>query len=351
MTLTAPSHAQCRAKDPATCRHHGNPLEATTAPLTAEGMFQSYIQTRPKADGTKSAVGSAIQSNLQWDGAKPDWWAEHEQSALDHKLIPTKPELLDVIDSPVGKLAVVWQQVSHSKTDKGVVLGSGMGLNVCSYRSFETGEEVGYVKMTYMDKESVERSFGNDEFTPYRWQDRWSGDTYPFNDDDENGKQGVYGDRDLKGEELKAKRREVWLAAQRHMGHGITDKNGKYFANYNLSRDNIPDDETVNKDLKMFSTRVRKEMKEKQGYWKVPNVDYSHVDDSIKGKGFGTALYVYTAKKLGTQGKVLRASGLQSDDAQATWGRFAKHFPDNITSVTLTNRGEKHKTPALDFRK
>lgn len=154
----------------------------------------------------------------------------------------------------------------------------------------------------------------------------------------------------MTGEALLAKRREIWVDVQRNMGSGVQTAAGEHVEARNVTAEHVPDKAAVVKDLKKFATVVKKEMANKKVYFKTPYVDHSRVKDSLKGKGFGAALYVYGAKKLGEQGKVLRSSGIQSDDAQALWGRFAKKFPKNHASIMLNYMGEKSKAFVLDFR-
>lgn len=340
---------KCQAKNPETCFYHGT---ATAAAPTTKSLYEAYEESRKAAPVPvkvpKNAVNSAVESSLVWKGKQPSWWKQYEAEALKNEGLPVKAELIDVVDSPLGKLAVVWQDGSMEKRDRGLSEDSGMGTRVCYYKSFETGETLGYVKMTYIDDASAEKSFGNDEFTPFRWEDRYSGTSYGFRfqDDMEATMNG-----NLTEEELLKVRKKVWSSAQRSSGKGITNSEGKYIPSYNISEEDIPEGEALIKDLKAFSKEMNKTIKAKKKYFATPFVDYSKVDKSLKGKGFGAALYVYTARKLGENGQVLRGSGVQSDDAQSLWGKFKEKFPDNVSTIKLTNLGRQTTAPTLDFRK
>lgn len=317
--------------------------------VSSANMYQSYLQNKKAATGVKHPAAYAAESSLKYAGTPPAWWKQYQEDAMNDKSLPVTPELLDVIDTPAGPVAVVWQDESHDSGDKGVTLGSGMNLAVCYFKSVDTGETLGYLKLCSVDKASTERSFGKDEFTPFRWASRFRGSSYPFNDGMES-EAGVYGERNLTGDALIQKRREVWLAFSKDTKASVTDAEGNYVSYYNLGAEHVPDDKTVAKDMKVFYKNMSKTMKDRNAYYATPFVDFSRVEDPLKGKGFGAALYVYGARKLGQQGKVLRGSGLQSDEAQSLWGRFTKHFPHNVSSIKLASSGEPTIAPILDFR-
>jgi hypothetical protein len=331
---------ECRAEHPDKCKFHGVPDQT----VTAEGMYQSYVLAQQKT----SALGSAFESPLAWDGEQPAWWSSYREEAEKHPHFPTSPELLDVIDSPAGKLAVVWQDVSHEDRQEWFLSENGMGLHTCEYRSVETGAKVGYVNMAYMDDEAFERSYGHDEFSAFRYKERWGSGSYGFDAEIGEG----YGDRDLQGEKLTEQRRTVWLAAVRSNDHR-EDSAGERLSSYGVSEEDIPANEAkLVKDLKLFSKEIKKDITRRRKYWDTPNIDYSKVDDSLKGSGYGSALYVYAARKLGQKGKRLRGSGIQTPAAQAVWKRFGEKFPDNVGSIRLANAdgGNIQKSPTLDFR-
>jgi hypothetical protein len=298
------------------------------------------------------AVRAAVTSSLNYTGPKPQWWNKYRENALADKAFPTDPKLLDIIDSPIGKLAVIWQDTSQDERQKTLINSKGMGLYSCYYNSVETGERVGYVNMAYMDKDTLKRSFGDDEFAAFRYQEEWSGSSYDLtdwdaDDDDDNYVPAYSG---LTGEALLEKRREVWLGAMKADHNSVTTTDGKYVEYYNLDKEHVPDDETVKKDLDKYSKAIHKNLKKNSSYFTTPYVDYSKVDSKLAGKGLGSALYIYTARALAQKGKVLRGSGIQSNEAQALWGRFKHTLPLNTRKMELIMNGEKKKYFALDFR-
>lgn len=338
---------KCQAADEATCPHHGEPVQS--APNFDAGLEKHLTEQAAltRVMGARNTVTSAMESSLTYQGEKPSWWKEYQETSLNDAELPSKTELMDVVDSPMGKLAVVWEEQSQDDVDRDVTLDSGMGVNVCKYKSFETGETVGHVSLTHMSDDSVERSFGNDEFTPFRWQDRYSGSSYGFRYDDE---MKTLFEGEMTEEKKILIRRKLWVSVHKAERVSVPDGDGKYTESYNLTEKNLPDDKTVKADLRKFANRFNKVTKEKRAYYATPYVDYSEVNNELKGKGFGAGIYVYAARKLGERGQVLRGSGLQSDSAQSLWNKFAKNLPANTSTISLTYDKQKSDSPVLDFR-
>lgn len=165
MTITSPVPA-CKAKDPSTCWKHGS--------VSAESMFQSYqsaelVRTKPASHPVSAA---SVYSGTSPE-AEPEWWKQYKADAEADEALPTTPELVDIIESPEGLLAVVWHSESQDDGDRNVTFDSGIVISAIQYHSMKTGETLGHVKIASMDETSFERSFGKDEFTPFRWQARY----------------------------------------------------------------------------------------------------------------------------------------------------------------------------------
>lgn len=293
---------------------------------------------------------TAENSPLSWEGPKPKWWKNYTKEAQNNDFAPlsTTPELMDVIDTPVGKVAVVWEKNSQASNDKYVQIDSGYAVQRCVMRSFDTGEELAYVKASHVDDEAFKRSFGDDEFTPFRHRARYSGHNYPLDDEDKS----------VAEEDLPEMRRKLWLAAKKDQGLGrlvreglFKDEDGNFVMSYQIDRKHLPEDVRVQEDLKNYSTKLNEEITKWKQERGTPFVDFSHVNEGLKGQGFGTAVYVYTARKLATQGKTLRGSGIQTEDAQAVWSRFQKRFPNQISfEERKEGDGSISVLPILDFR-
>lgn len=341
-TVTVSS--KCHAKDPSTCRFHGHALQNQASALQDKinNLLASPVKKEPAILSSGVLVSKALESNLNYDGPKPKWWKKYAKDLAADSELPTQAKLLDVIDSPVGPLAVVWQEESVSQKDRGVSLDSGMGVHVCYLKSMETGEDYGYVKMAYTNDATFERSFGSDEFTPWRYRERYGGTGYQFR----------YGEGKNVIDPVE-RRRIVWACAHRDFNVGIRKENGEYVSSYNVTEKDAPSDDTQFEAEvdKLMNQHVKPAMDDMRQYFATPFVDYSHVNDSLKGKGYGSALYVYTARVLGERGQVLRGSGIQSDDAQSAWGRFASKIPTHVSKMKLEYHDDVKEYPILDFRK
>lgn len=346
------SVGKCQAKDPVLCRFHGVPVSGG-----ALALYESFLAQKggDGLGGGLSASERALVSSLRWDGECPGWFEGFVAGAAGREFGGCVPELLDVVDSPVGRLAVVWEGVSQDVKDE-AVLDSGYCLQSIQFRSWESGEVLGFVKVSSMNEESFRVSFGDDELAEFRYADRYRGVNCGFADVAVSGPgRFLLGDRGLFGEDLLVKKRQVWLAVQQYgkMGDSSTvvyDEDGKSLMSYQVSEDHVPSDVKVDADLQVFREQIAVEMREKQAFFEVPYIDYSRVSESLKGKGFGSALYVFAARRLAVDGKVLRGSGIQTEEAKALWGRLGKLFPGRVSFLSSSYRGEVKVNPVLDFR-
>lgn len=336
---------RCRAADPATCREHGQPHAAPESSISAFKQFMGLSSPVPlPAD----IVDAAVNSPLAYKGKKPQWWKKYEQEAQKNPQLATRPELIDVIDSPVGSLAVVWEDQSQMSNDT-FVLRVGSGMNSCTYRSMETGEILGYIKMNYVDDATFKRSYGDDEFTAFRWREQNGGSLYGLKYG-ADGERGVLKEGTTK-EDVVALRRQVWLRARKDLGGGmiIRDDQGNPVPNNQLEN-HMPDDDAIASDVKSFAARLNTTIAEYKRVGAVPFVDFSRVEESLAGRGMGSALYVYTARMLGKQGKLLRASQQQKPEAKAVWDRFEKKFPERMGTLQFDDYGKTQAPRTLDFR-
>lgn len=283
----------------------------------------------------KKFVDHALNSSLRWEGEKPSWWESYQDEARNY-VIPSEPELLDVIDTPAGKVAVIWDEVSNSARDKYVILENGMSISRLTFRTFDTNEKVAYITVAQMSDESYQRSFKNDFISPLRrkWAFSMGRDSDP-------------------NETLEEEYRRAWLVAHR-LDRVSIQRDGKQIASYELNEEHLPEDmDQIKQDLQTFVDAYGPENQRCRDYYRTPYVDYSHVSNpNLKGMGIGATAYVYTARKLATQGKVLRGSSIQSDEAQAAWRNMKKNLPDNVGTITLVapHTEEINVCPTLDFR-
>lgn len=291
----------------------------------------------------------ALSASLNWQGEKPPWWNDYSEaiSKNEFPVLAITPKLLDVFDSPMGKVAVVWEDAAQGPRDAFSQVEEGYRIQRCLLRNFETGEQLGYLKVTSIDDDSMERSFGDDEFSAFRYRAEHSGLGYKYHFNESNASTAT-----MSPEELKQERRKVWLAAVRDLNLNVKDAEGNTVWTRSINEQHIPDDAQVQKDLQKYSKMIRQESQRMRKRFEQPFVDYSKIEKAAKGQGFGSAMYIYTARYLATQGKALRGSGIQTADAQKVWTRFKKHLPGNIKFMTLTElSGQRRKHPLLDFRK
>ena len=285
------------------------------------------------------------------DVVEPEWWNEYVADSQKTDVgFESTPELLDVIPSPIGDIAVVWQPTSHDEIDT-TLRNSGFESSGLYLISAETGERVGFVKTTCMSDESYAVSFGTDEFAEFRYQKRYSGKYY--RDLGFDGYVDERRERDEKPEDIDAFNRQLWATATGDLRGSYRTQEGEYIADYELKAKHAPDDKTVRKDLKKYRTMISKNVQEALAYYSSehPHVDFSEVDNEIRGQGFGTAMYVYAAKRLAVENRVLRGSGLQSPEAEALWNRISNNASENVVPVELTRYGNTDTYMTLDFRK
>lgn len=340
-TLTK-SQKSCQAQDPSTCRYHGSRV-------TADSLFASYMKdSSAKISNPSTLVNHAIKSPLVWNGKKPTWWKKYSKKS-EAGYLPTTPQIIDVLESPEGKIAVVWENNSQLSNDQGMTMDSGYGMHVCYYKSMKTGETLGYIKMAYMDDKSFERCFGNDEFTPFRYADRYDGIRSDF-------RQEIYSDgyhtEPLSEEQSEQKWRDIWMSARQYnkIKTSFYDEQGNHIPSSSLEEQHIPSVDAIKKDLSPYITHLQSEIQMKREYFKHPYVDFSRVEEPLTGKGFGTALYVYTARMLGQQGKILCGSSIKSPDAQKVWAGLKKKLTQQFKSINSTWHGEPSSVFCLDFR-
>lgn len=292
----------------------------------------------------KEVFARAMDSDLDYQGPKPLWWNEYVERAKNHEdeRLNTTPELLDVIETGHGKVAVVWEPSSQDDNDRFPQLEKGMHVGITRFRSLDSQEDLGYLKSTWIDDESYKRAFGDDEFTAFRFHQAYSGKRgYPFS------KHSKYADET----DPVRLRGLTWLAANCNLKGGYETEDGKWRADYQRSEDDIPkDDQKVKADLKKLSAEAESTLSHNRSFFEHPFVDFSRVKNYAQGYGYGSSLYVYAAKRLAKEGKVLRGSSLQTEEAQNVWKKFpervGKHYR---TQKIKTSEGVK-EYPVLDFR-
>lgn len=180
----------------------------------------------------------------------------------------------------------------------------------------KSGFEVAYLNLTHTTPELVASLFAN----PFRWADENTSASFGYRYRDEVTPQ------------------QEWASAYSDLRYEMTPpsaKDKRCWGAYSAS-DAPTDPAVLAAELaaaaKVYATRMR-------GFTRwlaTPSVDFSHVDStfeadrsphaehpgSLRGTGIGRRMYLLAAQHIAQRGKVLRASGLQSDEAQAMWQRL-----------------------------
>jgi predicted GNAT family acetyltransferase len=111
---------KCRAKNPAVCRYHGTVSQSSPMPLLSPARL------------TEAAL--RISSG---ELPLPVWFNSMYSSYA------TQPKLLDIIPSPLGDIAVVWEKQEDSDTARADFLRTGKQTTACRYRLADKGKIVG----------------------------------------------------------------------------------------------------------------------------------------------------------------------------------------------------------------
>lgn len=337
------------------CRFDDHETLNPGVPSMAE--FYAEVPAAAYASITHPVIHRALTADLSHSGPKPTWWKKHEAEASSHPELPSRTALLDVIDTPAGKVAVVWQEISHRDKDTGMIADSGMTVQTYNYLDFNSGENLGYVNLSNRDARSFTRSFGSDEFANFRYHQRFTGSILGLKGREafKSGDRGP-GFHNLQGDALVEKRREVWLKMRRRSdrgpipsGYNLPD--GTWVSPYHIDEEHLPDDETVARELREMSALLDVGVKADMKHFATPFVDFSRVEGPLGGKGYGSTLYIYAARHLAGRGLALRGSGIQSDSAQDLWQRFRQTIPQHVKSMKLRyKQGKPQDYPTLDFR-
>ena len=134
---------------------------------------------------------------------------------------------------------------------------------------------------------------------------------------------------------------DLWAGAYNHLSR-VLGRPSSAINNHHwtFSAADAPTDSTVlAAELKTVENHYRTMMRDFLRYVSVPMINYAHLDDGLhndrfsvdhpahpgnmRGQGYGRTMYILAARHLGTMGRVLRASDIQTEAAQALWTRLA----------------------------
>lgn len=332
---TATITGRCRAENPDLCRFHGNP-NRKPEPETVAWFVQPPARPGKQPHSILTdvePVAQALDAPARWEGETPAWWAGYQvQAEADNQTgEPAVPELLDIINTPMGEVAVIWHKNSLDDKDQYMLPENGMRVNQLIYYHPETGEKLGYLKATSASEESRKVAFGDDDLSLYRWA---------------QSQNLLYGRNTIPSQ-------EEWSAMTD--GQKVEARKGLWrlvSSRFYLEDEPPADDATLQEVLQKEVVPDLQEQKEQNDtYFALPFIDFSRVNPGLKGQGYGTAMYIYTARRLAEEGQVLRGAVVQSADALQTWTRLKARFPDNIAWLNLEQRsGDVTRHGVLDFR-
>lgn len=337
-------HVNPETGDPGPCRarkncpfggdeiHFDNAARARENYERLQSLIHDPKQIKPKSSKTTDA---AFASDLNYQGKVPRWFKK-ASSPLQKALFDCEPELLDVIHGPHGKLAVVWEDNSIEPDDIYLSVERGYVTTRLTLRDFRSGEVKAYLKAAYQTQESQERSYGTDEWRGFRYL----AERESFRGMDKQYPKG----RDYKVGDDSLERKLISpppLDTEDELRDFISK--ARYSLDiYGAPRTEEMDEETLRKEGNTLQKAANDRLAIDLENYRTPYIDFSRVDDDkLRGKGLGHSLYIFTARKLSEKGLGLRASGLQSDEAQKSWRLMAadKRFPITVQNWLYRHRG------------
>lgn len=306
----------------------------------------------------------AINSSLTYDGSVPRWLKNLKDDGSKAFGSGFGAEIVDVVSIDGVDYAVVWNNYSMKPNDFYMQKESGYRIASLEYRHMDSGVVEGYVKANFVDDDSLHHSFGDDEFSSFRsYQMRHYVkilDVVDVVDETFGVSYGVFPapyDENSSAEDRVRAKKALWAnvyKAIRKVPDGVDMK----MLNYNMEnlseKDAFDDEESLDAGIAYAKEIVDAEHDKFVLSKNVPFVDYSLLEDSLRGKGVGSSLYVYAARMLGKENKVLSGSGIQSDDALGLWKRLAADKRMNVDVVSrryaVKNLDRTSQHLALDFR-
>lgn len=307
-----------------------------------EKQQKMMVLSMSKKEKNHPLTDQALSSTLKYSGEIPQWLNKINENNKSNE--NNRSEIIDVIDTNAGKLAVVWNEMPENSSDRYVLFNRGFNLKTIEYRDMETGEVKGYLKATYVDDESTKFAFGNDEYSAMKWYCSKTLGTGIFEKqydetNEENDRTVTPNDFLNDSEKRIDAKKKVWANAYRAMRETPNsfkereDLDDRDKTSYNLSEKYAPNDEAImDEEIAQINEKFKDLYENNKRSYGTPYIDFSNLDNSLRGQGVGTSMYVYTARKLSEKGLGLSASGTQSDQAQKTWKRMAgdKRLPITI---------------------
>lgn len=352
--------AACRAKK--RC-----PFGDSEDHFTDKGAAQEYVEERARLEGLLAAAKAkkaqglpttlrALTAPLEWKGEQPPWIKELGDERYHAAGFPEGPRLVDRFEADGQPVNVVWEEFSTADNDYFIMMERGYKLNRLGFYG-DRGETLGYLKIGYANGDSLKMAFGEDEWASLRWLEDYNGGNLGFR---------TYGEkfsdpptdslRGKTGEELLAAKKRIWAKAHATMEvcpEGFDRSQLTWGSLINLKPDHAPTDEA---ELDRQLDGLRAIADQQQADFLIdqtPSIDYASIEAPLRGRGLGQSMYVYSARILGERGLKLRASGLQTNFAEAVWQRMAETpgLPMRVIRNCYKRKGSTRTTShlAIDF--
>ncbi len=313
----------CRAK-PGNCPfggendHYKDKAEARRIYEEQQELL-SGIGTGPKHP-LSAAAERVLTGSLEPLEDQPEWIWEHS-FRLQQELFGVTPQSIAVVDSPLGRLALVWEEESIDGGDIHSYVDRGYRVSRIALRSLADGELYGHLKTAQRTRESLEASYGSDEWRGMRYL-RSERSFYAMASStvkhyeispDQGADDLQWESRSIEPPKLETdsqlqdfiQRARVTLYAYdrdpvRSMSReALKDELEELKAMANLELDRQSNDSTVHID----QSRIYRE--------------------ELRGQGLGAALYIAMGRKQAERGNRMMASGLQTEEAKRSWQRMA----------------------------
>lgn len=298
-----------------------------------------------------AATQTALTADLQPLDQQPAWiWGQ--ASRLQQELFGVTPQVIATVDSPLGPLAVVWEEATVEANDLTSQVEDGYLISRISYRAMATGELVGYLKTTSMTEDSVEKSFGDDEWRGLRYA-RARESFYPMD------RSYVQGERNYSphqsAEDLQRSTVNPPDLADREKLVEFVSKAQSHFRDYSNRSPALMEDGELRDELSRLQGIANQNLDHYRESFEEPFIDYIKLDrDELRGQGLGASLYVFMARKQAERGLPLRASGLQTPEAEKSWDSMAAdpRFPIRVGNSLYRDRSHRKISVSyfLDFR-
>lgn len=331
----------CRAKK--NCPFGGENNHFPTAELARETYERemSLLETIGTGKPRQSAATDhALASTMKFKGREPKWLKKmKEKDRLMKTIFGVEPEIIDTIDSPIGELYVVYTPLSTRANYMHSIIEDGYAISSITYHT-KSGDLAARIAYTYATDETIEQSFGNDEWAPYR---------YIAARKNFYGVERIYRDHDISdGEKLASYDPRHWTT---YKMPDLSNRNEKFEFMHELSRKydrwgnlNIKDftDEQIDEKIAGYRKFAIEDFEAwKNDLTQAAYVEYINIDHpKLRGEGFGASLYIYAAKQLAKKGLALEESGVQTSLAGKAWRRMAS---DTRIPIKVAKRTWHHR--------